>query len=337
MHPTPPLAPVVVLPPLAPGYAWTFTPHGLCPMPYDGPTLTPIPATATMATSAAATTAPTASPAPAPALPQRPASPPKAPAAPAAPATPPAHAAAPAAGPLDAPDPLAGVPPAILDRAEHDARIARALGDLVEAREAQEVARLDFQALVMSEGPFSTDPEHLAAKLKRLFCDRTDVRAAFFRHKAAMAASERALQAVNAAAQPPPSPERDQPAPSLAANNPAPTAPLAAPLPDLHVAAQLRDRDPAVAHALAAHTQALEHARDIANQCAALIARHGPLPQPHAAAVWLRELAEREPLVALAIGATLSASNTAKRTSAQLAASLAPYTSRAPPHAFAYA
>ena len=46
MHvtPSPSTSAPVVLPPLAPGYAWTLTPHGWCPAPYDGPPLAPVPA-----------------------------------------------------------------------------------------------------------------------------------------------------------------------------------------------------------------------------------------------------------------------------------------------------
>src|SRR5690606_20943393 len=46
MHvtPLPSTSAPVVLPPLAPGYAWTLTPHGWCPAPYDGPPLAPVPA-----------------------------------------------------------------------------------------------------------------------------------------------------------------------------------------------------------------------------------------------------------------------------------------------------
>ena len=145
MHAPSPPFPVVVLPPLAPGYAWTLTPHGWCPMPYGGPMLAPMPAT------------PRAPSTEAPALP--PASSP--PASPSTSATRPTDPST-----TDTADPLADVPPAVRALAEQDGRVACALGNLVEARLAQDDARRGTLAAMERYGPIPRDPAQAAAVLE---------------------------------------------------------------------------------------------------------------------------------------------------------------------------
>jgi hypothetical protein len=304
MHAASPPFPVVVLPPLAPGYAWTLTPYGLCPMPYNGPALAPMPATArTPSTSTEAPALPAASSCPAPSP--------------------------------DTADPLADVPPAVRALADHDGRVAYALGELFEAREAQADARCTTFAVMARYSPIPSDPAEARALLVQLVRDRPDVRAAWIRYEHARAASERAAEALTAAVQPHTAhgSERHNPPPPAA--EPSPPESTAAPQLDaaqLDTAAQLRARDPAVARALDAHTEAMEHAQATAETFAAALAPHGPGPEePSARATWVRALAERKPVVAIAVGAMLAALTATEQTAAQLAAALAPYGARAPP------
>ena len=304
---SPPSAPVVVLPPLAPGYAWTFTPHGWCPMPYDGPTLAPRPATPRARSTSTE-----------------------------APALPPASAP-PTSSTTDTADPLADVPPEVRARGQHDGRVACALGYLVEARQAHRAARRALGAAMKRHGPIPSDPAQVHARLVQLVRDWPDVRDAWIRYEHAYRASERAAQALTAAVQPPAALGSERHDPPAAAAEPSPPEPRAAAQLDaaqLDAAAQLRNRDPDVARALDAHTEAMEHARATAETFAAALAPHGPGPEePDARATWVRDLAERNPVVAIAVVATLAALTAAEHTAAQLAAALGPHAARAPPGA----
>ena len=310
MHPpSPPSASVVVLPPLAPGYAWTFTPHGWCPMPYDGPTLAPRPATPPTPALSTSTEAPAL----------------------------PSASLPPTSSTTDTADPLADVPPAVRALAEQDGRVAIALGDLVEARRAEAEARRITFAAVKRHGPIPKHPGHAGALLAQLIRDDPDVRDTWIRYVNACSASRRAAQALTATADLYATSRSGRHDTTPAAAEPSPPEPPAAAQLDraqLDAAAQLRDHDPAVARALDAHTEAMEHARATAETFAAALAPHGPGPEePGARATWVRDLAERNPTVAIAVGATLAALTAAEQTAAQLAAALGPHTARAPPGA----
>jgi hypothetical protein len=273
-------------------------------MPYDGPTLTPRPATPPALSTSTS---------------------------PEAPALPPASLP-PTSSTTDTADPLADVPPAVRALAEQDGRVAIALGDLVEARRAEAEARRITFAAVKRHGPIPKHPGHAGALLARLIRDDPDVRDTWIRYVNACIASRRAAQALTATAELYATSRSRRHDPPPAAAEPSPPEPPAAA--QLDAAAQLRDHDPAVARALDAHTEAMEHARATAETFAAALAPHGPGPEePSARATWVRDLAERNPTVAIAVGATLAALTTAEQTAAQLAAALGPHTARAPPGA----
>lgn len=319
MHVTSPPFPPVVLPPLAPGYAWTLTPHGWCPMPYAGPPLAPMPAT------------PPALAAPSPPSPRSlPAAPsPPAPSSTAAPPTP-----SPSSLALTA-DLLADIPPEVRALGREDGRVGIGLGDLVEARIALADARRATIATMLRYGPAPSDPAQVRTWLATLLRDRPDVLAAWRQCADTHAQSRRASQALTAAVQlatgaatphhgphaPPvdPSPRERPPARALTA------AQLAA-------AAQLYDRDPAVARALTACAKAGERMHNVATLLVTALARHGPGPEETAARdAWTSAIAERDSEVAITLALTVTALDATDRAAAQLSEALAPHAARAPP------
>ena len=111
-----------------------------------------------------------------------------------------------------------------------------------------------------------------------------------------------------------------------------PTPPPRLDAAQLDTAAQLRERDPTVAHALAAHVETTEHAQTAAEAFAAALDRHGAGPdEPTARATWVRTLAGHDRDVAIALAAALATVEATEHTAAQLDAALAPYAARAPP------
>lgn len=321
-------APVVVLPPLAPGYAWTLTAHGWCPQPYSGPALAPMPATSSNpAPSASAPDAPASSPPAAPALKLKP--------------PPPATL-------------LADVSPEVRAMAAQDRRVASALVDLLRAREAFAMAsRLLMGAI---PGPTPQNKEQFIARVVELLPARSDVRGGALLALLAGREVTRAEEALSAAVQPraaergehdahgltapnatpaPPEPiPPPPPAVTAPASEPEPTTPPRLDAAHLDAAQRLRAHDPAVARALAAYTAATEHAQAAAETFTATLEPHGPGPdEPHARATWVRQTAERDPLLAMALRLALSAVDDVEHTAAQLAAALLPYAPRAPPRA----
>ena len=354
MHVTPPpsTSAPVVLPPLAPGYAWTLTPHGWCPAPYDGPPLAPLPAPrpTTPATPQAVLRAalfnlaardPRLARAAARMLAkvwQRPSTAPPAPLVPAtsspatsttaaAPSTPaPSHAAP---SPADTADPLADVPPSVLALAEQDGLVARGLADLAEARQTRTEARCTAIQAIRRYGPIPREHERAAPWLAQLYRERPEVAEALRAYSRAAEESERAARALAAAVQPHATDTSDRHGPPSTAAEPSTPEPTPPPRLD---AAQLRERDPTVARALAAHVETTEHAQTAAETFAAALDRHGAGPNdPTARATWVRTLADHDRDVAIALAAALATVEATEHTAAQLDAALAPYAARAPP------
>lgn len=316
MHVASPPSALVVFPPLAPGYAWTLTPQGWRPMPYAGPVLVPIPETPP----------PVAAPAPSPPALAPPSSTP-------APST--SAPSSPAPAPTLTADPLADVPPAVIALAARDALVSRALGNLVEARRAQSESLRTVVKTLSRYGRFPRDRIQAIAWVGRLICERPDVAPILRACQATIAESQRAFQALIEAVLPhvTGANHREGPPPVVTAAAPPERAPVCGlDAAQLDAATHLRERDPAVARALDAHTEAMERAHATAATCAAALDRHGPGPNdPAARAARVDALAARDPAVAVALAAALASIEAADRTAAQLAEALAPYTARAPP------
>ena len=270
MHvtPSPSTSAPVVLPPLAPGYAWTLTPHGWCPAPYDGPPLAPVPAPrpTTPATPQAVLRAalfdlaardPRLARSAARMLAkvwQRPSTAPPAPLVPAtsSPATS-ITAAAPstpaASSTTDTADPLADVPPSVVALAEQDGLVARALGNLAEARQTRTEARRTAIQTIRRYGPIPREHERAAPWLAQLYRERPEVAEALRAYGRAAEESERAARALAAAVQPhatDTSGRHGPPSTAAEPSTPEPTPPPRLDAAQLDAATQLRERDPTV-------------------------------------------------------------------------------------------
>ena len=360
MHvtPSPSTSAPVVLPPLAPGYAWTLTPHGWCPAPYDGPPLAPVPAPrpTTPATPQAVLRAALFDlaardprlaraaarmlakvwqrPSMAPPAPLVPATSSPATSTPAAAPSPPAPTPA-ASSTTDTADPLADVPPSVVALAEQDGLVARALANLAEARQTRTEARRTAIQTIRRYGPIPREPERAAPWLAQLYRERPEVAEALRAYGRAAEESERAARALAAAVQPhatDTSGRHGPPSTAAEPSTPEPTPPPRLDATQLDAAAQLCERDPTVARALAAHVETTEHAQTAAETFAAALDRHGAGPdEPTARATWVRTLADHDRDVAIALAAALATVEATEHTAAQLDAALAPYAARAPP------
>ncbi len=109
-----------------------------------------------------------------------------------------------------APSWLADVPEEVTARAEHEAPIARALGDLAAARQAKHEAEHEAAATIAPHGPPPVDAAEGGAWLAQLAATRPDVAAALAACSGRTAAAEHAARALAAALATPPHPSTEQ-------------------------------------------------------------------------------------------------------------------------------
>lgn len=109
-----------------------------------------------------------------------------------------------------APSWLADVPEEVTARAEHEAPIARALGDLAAARQAKHEAEHEAAAMIAPHGPPPIDAAEGGAWLAQLADARPDVAAALAACSGRTAAAEHAARALAAALATPPRPSTER-------------------------------------------------------------------------------------------------------------------------------
>ena len=125
---------------------------------------------------------------------------------------------------------LADVPEEVTARAEHEAPIARALGDLAAARQAKHESEHKAAATIAPHGPPPVDAAHGGAWLAQLAATRPDVAAALAacsRTTADAAHAERALAAALATPREPSTARHSRPAPPLSPPRPPERPPAA--------------------------------------------------------------------------------------------------------------